>query len=69
MGYFRSLSIVLILCNLHYFDIGCPQISDYNSAKSDFGTELAISTRTELDPGDCCIILIQVIENSVFVDS
>lgn len=26
------------------------QISDYNSAKSDFGTELAISTRTELDP-------------------
>lgn len=27
------------------------QISDYNSAKADFGTELAISTRTELDPG------------------
>lgn len=26
------------------------QISDYNSAKADFGTELAISTRTELDP-------------------
>ncbi|XP_058000818.1 uncharacterized protein LOC110635266 isoform X2 [Hevea brasiliensis] len=26
------------------------QISDYNSAKGDFGTELAISTRTELDP-------------------
>uniref|UniRef100_A0A2N9EIB1 BED-type domain-containing protein n=1 Tax=Fagus sylvatica TaxID=28930 RepID=A0A2N9EIB1_FAGSY len=25
-------------------------ISDYNSAKADFGTELAISTRTELDP-------------------
>lgn len=28
------------------------QISDFNSAKADFGTELAISTRTELDPGD-----------------
>ncbi|XP_050205098.1 uncharacterized protein LOC126655136 isoform X2 [Mercurialis annua] len=26
------------------------QISDYNSAKGDFGTELAVSTRTELDP-------------------
>ncbi|XP_059435153.1 uncharacterized protein LOC132168095 [Corylus avellana] len=26
------------------------QISDYTSAKADFGTELAISTRTELDP-------------------
>lgn len=26
------------------------QISDFNSAKADFGTELAISTRTELDP-------------------
>lgn len=26
------------------------QLSDYNSAKADFGTELAISTRTELDP-------------------
>ncbi|KDP28006.1 hypothetical protein JCGZ_19086 [Jatropha curcas] len=26
------------------------QISDYNSAKGDLGTELAISTRTELDP-------------------
>ncbi|CAI0467590.1 unnamed protein product [Linum tenue] len=26
------------------------QIPDYNSAKGDFGTELAISTRTELDP-------------------
>ncbi|KAK9288436.1 hypothetical protein L1049_016893 [Liquidambar formosana] len=26
------------------------QISDYNTAKADFGTELAISTRTELDP-------------------
>ncbi|KAL5782792.1 hypothetical protein ACOSP7_007821 [Xanthoceras sorbifolium] len=26
------------------------QISDYSSAKADFGTELAISTRTELDP-------------------
>ena len=28
------------------------QIADYNSAKADFGTELAISTRTELDPGN-----------------
>jgi len=28
------------------------QISDFVSAKADFGTELAISTRTELDPGD-----------------
>ncbi|XP_057546877.1 uncharacterized protein LOC130825589 isoform X2 [Amaranthus tricolor] len=27
------------------------QISDFVSAKADFGTELAISTRTELDPG------------------
>ncbi|XWS53441.1 hypothetical protein CRYUN_Cryun10bG0001800 [Craigia yunnanensis] len=26
------------------------RISDFNSAKADFGTELAISTRTELDP-------------------
>ncbi|XP_062116420.1 uncharacterized protein LOC133830460 [Humulus lupulus] len=26
------------------------QLSDYNSAKADFGTELAISTRTDLDP-------------------
>ncbi|KAK1293238.1 hypothetical protein QJS10_CPB17g00880 [Acorus calamus] len=26
------------------------QISDFNSAKADFGTELAISTRAELDP-------------------
>lgn len=28
------------------------QISDYGSAKADFGTELAISTRMELDPGE-----------------
>lgn len=28
------------------------QISHFNSAKDDFGTELAISTRTELDPGN-----------------
>lgn len=28
----------------------CTQIADYSSAKADFGTELAISTRTELDP-------------------
>ncbi|PON55766.1 hypothetical protein PanWU01x14_185750 [Parasponia andersonii] len=28
------------------------QLSDYNSAKADFGTELAISTRTGLDPAD-----------------
>ncbi|CAN6548363.1 unnamed protein product [Malus baccata var. baccata] len=28
------------------------QISDYNAAKADFGTELAISTRTELDPAN-----------------
>ncbi|KAJ4836008.1 hypothetical protein Tsubulata_033309 [Turnera subulata] len=28
------------------------QISDYISAKGDFGTELAISTRSELDPGE-----------------
>ncbi|KAF5737121.1 hypothetical protein HS088_TW14G01278 [Tripterygium wilfordii] len=28
------------------------QISDYSSAKADFGMELAITTRTELDPGD-----------------
>ncbi|KAK7830263.1 hypothetical protein CFP56_028349 [Quercus suber] len=27
-------------------------ISEYITAKADFGTELAISTRTELDPGD-----------------
>ncbi|EEF43186.1 uncharacterized protein LOC8261347 [Ricinus communis] len=26
------------------------QISDYNSAKGDFGTDLAVNTRTELDP-------------------
>lgn len=37
------------------------QISDYNSAKSDFGTELAISTRTELDPGNSRIILLYLI--------
>lgn len=28
------------------------QIPDFVSAKADFGTDLAISTRTELDPGD-----------------
>lgn len=28
------------------------QISDFVAAKADFGTELAISTRMELDPGD-----------------
>ncbi|KAF4367608.1 hypothetical protein F8388_011247, partial [Cannabis sativa] len=28
------------------------QLSDYTSAKADFGTELAISTRTDLDPGN-----------------
>lgn len=28
------------------------QISEFVSAKADFGTELAVSTRTELDPGD-----------------
>lgn len=33
------------------------QLSDYNSAKADFGTELAISTRTELDPGECIRLL------------
>lgn len=27
------------------------QISDFASAKADFGTDLAISTRSELDPG------------------
>ncbi|KAL6190756.1 hypothetical protein ACLB2K_037150 [Fragaria x ananassa] len=42
----------------------CTQIADYSSAKADFGTELAISTRTELDPaawwqqhGICCLEL------------
>ncbi|XP_050372996.1 uncharacterized protein LOC126790697 isoform X2 [Argentina anserina] len=45
----------------------CTQIADYNSAKADFGTELAISTRTELDPaawwqqhGICCLELQRV---------
>lgn len=42
--------------NLFFFFLQCHfilfQISDFNSAKADFGTELAISTRTELDPGD-----------------
>ena len=28
------------------------QISDFTSAKADFGTDLAISTRAELDPGE-----------------
>lgn len=28
------------------------QISDFNSAKADFGTDLAISTRMELNPGN-----------------
>ena len=28
------------------------QISDFGSAKADFGTDLAISTRSELNPGD-----------------
>lgn len=27
------------------------QISDFGSAKADFGTDLAISTRTDLNPG------------------
>lgn len=27
------------------------QISDFGAAKADFGTDLAISTRSELDPG------------------
>ena len=30
----------------------CYQIPDFVSARADFGTDLAISTRTELDPGD-----------------
>lgn len=33
------------------------QISDYTTAKADFGTELAISTRTELEPGDSTRLL------------
>jgi hypothetical protein len=28
------------------------QISDFGSAKADFGTELAINTRTEVNPGN-----------------
>lgn len=28
------------------------QISDFSSAKADFGTDLAISTRMELNPGN-----------------
>lgn len=33
------------------------QIPDFVSAKADFGTDLAISTRTELDPGDTAVTL------------
>lgn len=33
------------------------QISDFGSAKADFGTDLAISTRSELDPGHTIKIL------------
>lgn len=33
------------------------QIPDFVSAKADFGTDLAISTRSDLDPGDSVGIL------------
>jgi hypothetical protein len=42
------------------------QISDYNSAKADFGTELAVSTRTELDPGDSIKLLCYSFENFIY---
>lgn len=45
----------------HHFSSQCYQLSEYNFAKADFGTELAISTRTELDPGKCIRLL-----NNVF---
>lgn len=38
-------------------------MSEFNSAKADFGTELAISTRAELNPG---IELINVMLCRVF---
>jgi hypothetical protein len=42
----------LFLFSLTNFLMLSYQIPDFVSAKADFGTDLAISTRTELDPGD-----------------
>lgn len=43
------------------------QIPDFVSARVDFGTDLAISTRTELDPGDSAGMSFNLyIEESVF---
>lgn len=43
------------------------QIPDFVSARGDFGTDLAISTRTELDPGDSAGMSFNLyIEESVF---
>ena len=42
------------------------QIPDFVSAKADFGTDLAISTRTELDPGDTVGTLCNLITLDLF---
>lgn len=44
-----KLLCLFYVCN-YLFDV-IFQISDFNSAKADFGTDLALSTRTELNPG------------------
>ena len=37
------------------------------SAKADFGTELAISTRTELDPGDRITLAVKFVYLLLFI--
>lgn len=44
------------------------QIPEFVSAKADFGTDLAISTRTELDPGVAAATLSRLLHLRFFVE-